>query len=96
MLHMFLLYRPGAFFSLLSAPFWLLSLFLGSKYLWMVYWLQRPGTRFYLPTLILLVISATFALLFDALAILGVLLGANRRLTEEAVCLLRRDKQKIV
>ncbi len=96
MLHMFLLYRPGAFFSLLSAPFWLLSLFLGCKYLWMVYWLQRPGTRFYLPTLILLVISATFALLFDALAILGVLLGANRRLTEEAVCLLRRDKQKIV
>ena len=94
MLHMFLLYRPGAFFSLLSAPFWALSLFLGCKYLWLVYGLHRPGTRFFLPTLILLLLSATFALLLDTLAILGILLAANRRLTEEAVSLLRRDAHR--
>ncbi len=33
MLHMFVLYRPGAFFSLLSAPFFLFASFLGVRFL---------------------------------------------------------------
>ena len=90
MLHMFLLYRPGAFFSLLSVPFWVLSAFFGCRYLWLVYVIHRVGTRLFLPTLMLVLLFATFAILLDVLAILGVLMAANRRLTEESVYLLRK------
>ena len=92
MLHMFLLYRPGAFFSLASVPFWAAAGFFGCRYLWLVYVIHRVGSRFFLPTLMLVLLCATFALLLDVLAILGVLLAANRRLTEEAICLLRQRR----
>ena len=90
MLHMFLLYRPGTFFSLLSVPFWIFALFFGCRYLWLVYVIHRVGSRFFLPTLMLVLLFATFAILLDVLAILGVLLAANRRLSEESIYLLRK------
>lgn len=90
MLSMFVLYRPGAFFTLLSAPFWAFSLFLGCRYLWLVYVAKLVGTRFFLPTLVLLLLCATIAFLLDVLAVIGTLLAANRRLAEEEVFLLRK------
>ena len=90
MLTMFVLYRPGAFFTLLSAPFWAFSLFLGCRYLWLVYVAKLVGTRFFLPTLVLLLLCATIAFLLDVLAVIGTLLAANRRLAEEEVFLLRK------
>ncbi len=90
MLSMFVLYRPGAFFTLLSAPFWAFSLFLGCRYLWLVYVARLVGTRFFLPTLVLLLLCATIAFLLDVLAVIGTLLAANRRLAEEEVFLLRK------
>lgn len=90
MLMMFVLYRPGAFFTLLSAPFWAFSLFLGCRYLWLVYVAKLVGTRFFLPTLVLLLLCATIAFLLDVLAVIGTLLAANRRLAEEEVFLLRK------
>ena len=90
MLSMFVLYRPGAFFTLLSVPFWAFSLFLGCRYLWLVYVAKLVGTRFFLPTLVLLLLCATIAFLLDVLAVVGTLLAANRRLAEEEVFLLRK------
>ncbi len=90
MLSMFVLYRPGAFFTLLSAPFWAFSLLLGCRYLWLVYVAKLVGTRFFIPTLVLLLLCATIAFLLDVLAVVGTLLAANRRLAEEEVFLLRK------
>ena len=96
MLAMFVLYRPGTFFTCLSVPFWLAALFLGCKYLWLVYVAERVGARFFLPTLVLLLLCATLAFLLDTLAIVGALLAANRHLAEEEVSLLRKSQGKIV
>ena len=90
MLHMFVLYRPGAFFTLLSVPLWFFAAFLGFRYLWLVYCVRRAGARFFLPTLILLLLVATGAFLLAVLAILGTLLAANRRLAEEQLYLIRK------
>ena len=90
MLSMFVLYRPGAFFSLLSVPFFLLATILGVRFLLLVYAFPDP-TRTHLPSLILLAISAFAGLLCLLLAVLGSLLGANRRLAEEQIYLLRKQ-----
>ncbi len=96
MLAMFVLYRPGAFFTCLSVPFWLAALFLGCKYLWLVYVAERVGARFFIPTLVLLLLCATVAFLLDTLAVVGTLLAANRRLAEEEVSLLRKSQGKTI
>ena len=88
MLSMFVLYRPGAFFSLLSAPFFLLAAFLGVRFLVLVYAFPDPA-RTHLPSLILLAISAFAGFLCILLAVLGSLLAANRRLAEEQLFLTR-------
>lgn len=90
MLSMFVLYRPGAFFSLLSVPFFLLATILGVRFLILVYAFPDPN-RTHLPSLILLAISAFAGLLCLLLAVLGSLLGANRRLAEEQIYLLRKQ-----
>jgi len=87
-LSMFLLYRPGRFFSVLASPFLLLSAFLGIRFIWLIYIINTPG-RTYLPSLILLAISTFIGFLFITMAILGMLLQANRRLAEEQIFLLR-------
>ena len=91
MLSMFVLYRPGAFFSLLSTPFFLLATVLGVRFLLLVYAFPDP-TRTHLPSLILLAISAFAGFLCLLLAVLGSLLGANRRLSEEQLYLLRKTR----
>lgn len=90
MLHMFVLYRPGAFFTLLSSPFFLLAAILGIRFLVLVYGFPNPA-RTHLPSLILLAISAFAGLVCLLLAILGSLLAANRRLAEEQIYLLRKQ-----
>ena len=77
MLAMFVLYRPGAFFSLLSTPFFLLATTLGVRFLLLIYAFPDPD-RTHLPSLILLSISAFAGLVCLLLAVLGTLLAANR------------------
>lgn len=88
-LSMFLLYRPGRFFSVLAIPFLLLSTFLGIRFIWLVYFVQETG-RTHLPSLILLAVSAFIGFLLLIMAVIGILLQANRRLSEEQIYLLRR------
>lgn len=89
MLLMFVLYRPASFFAILSLPFLFLSLFLGVRYLWLIYFVDTVG-RTYLPSLILLAVSAILAFLLLTLGILGLLFRANRRLTEESIYQTRK------
>ena len=90
MLAMFVLYRPGGFFSLLSIPFFVLSAALGCRYVWLVYVVGNTGKTYYIPSLILLSVSAFIGALCLLLAAVGSLLAANRRLEEEQLFLLRR------
>ena len=88
MLAMFVLYRPGRFFFMVSLFFWLLALAIGGRAIY----LRCIGEglfRDHLPSLLLLVVSAVIAIMLDALAIIGELLKAQRRLTEEVLYQVR-------
>ena len=92
MLAMFMLYRPGSFFMMTSLFFWILALGIGVR----AVYLRCIGDgliRDHLPSLLLLVVFAVIAIMFDALAIIGELLKAQRRLTEEVLYLLRRSSK---
>ena len=88
---MFVLYRPGRFFTWLASPFLTIALGLGLRFLYLVYWTAdaRYG-RTYLPSLILLAVCSVVGFLLLALGILGELTKAQRRLAEEQVYLLRK------
>lgn len=90
MLAMFILYRPAAFFSICSIPFWLLSIGIGGRALFLAWTTEGGLIRDHLSSLLLLVIAASIAIMFDALAIIGDLMRAQRRLTEEILYLERK------
>ena len=90
MLAMFVLYRPGRFFMMASLPFWLLAVVIGGRALYLR-WAGEGLIRDHLPSLLLLVVSAVIAIMFDALAIIGELMKAQRHLTEEVLYLERRQ-----
>jgi glycosyltransferase involved in cell wall biosynthesis len=90
MLAMFVLYRPGRFFSLLATPFLLAALLLGLRFLWLIYGLGAtdPG-RTYLPSLVLLAVCAIVGTLLVALGVIAEILKSQRRVTEEILFLER-------
>jgi hypothetical protein len=88
MLAMFVLYRPGRFFMMISLPFWMISLLIGVRAL-CLRWFGDGLIRNHLPSLLLLVVFAVIAIMLDALAIIGELLKAQRRLTEEVLYKVR-------
>ena len=91
---MFLLYRPWAFFSFLSFPFFSLSLFLGLRFLYLTYFTDSEASgRSYIPSLILLSISAFVGIFMITVGILAELTRAQRRLTEEALFLLKASNK---
>lgn len=90
MVSMFLLYRPGAFFFMMSLPFLVLSAFLGFRFLYLVYLVSEPSSeRTYIPSLILLVVCTLLGFLLVALGILGELIKSHRRVAEENLYLRR-------
>ena len=94
MLSMFLLYRPGAFFATLSIPFFLLSTILGIRFITLTYFIASSNDRTYIPSLILLTISAFAGFALLLLAIVGNLFRSQRRLAEEQIYLIRRQTNK--
>jgi glycosyltransferase involved in cell wall biosynthesis len=95
MLMMFILYRPGRFFLTTATPFILLSLGIGFRFIYLVYWSANPDpTRTYLPSLILLAVCSIASIVFIALAIIGEIMNAQRRLTEENLFLNRYAMDK--
>ncbi len=88
---MFVLYRPSLFFTFLSIPFWALAFLIGFRALFLA-WGTGGFIREHLPSLLLVVIASLIAIIFNALAIIGELMRAQRRITEEILYLERSRK----
>ena len=90
MLAMFILYRPSTFFTMLSLPFWLFSVAIGVRAVYLAWVVEKGYIRDHLPSLLLLVVFAVIAVMLDVLAIVGGLMKAQRRITEELLFQQRR------
>lgn len=93
MLEMFILYRPTSFFLWLSTVPWLLSLACGLRVLLGATIANVPYKTFS-PSMLAGVLLAFAALSLDSLAIIGYLLKAQRRLTEEVLYHERQHSDK--
>jgi len=90
MLSMFVLYRPGRFFSIIAGAFLALAFVLGARFIYLVYFVGlHDSDRTYVPSLILLAVCAITGVLFLGLGVLGELLKAVRQLQQEQMYLLR-------
>jgi len=93
MIAMFVLYRPGVFFSSLATLFLVAALGLGARYLSLVTFspgVEAPGSH--LASLVLLAICALVGFLLVMVAILAELIRFQRRITEENLFQLRIQK----
>jgi glycosyltransferase involved in cell wall biosynthesis len=90
---MFIHYRPSLIFGLLSMANFAGALFIGLRFLYLVYLAPAAATehRTYLPSLILLAVLAIFGAGSATLAVIAELLRGNRRLIEEILYQLRRQ-----
>ena len=86
---MFVLYRPGRFFSVVGLGFLSISLILGLRFIYLVYLAPQEG-RTYLPSLIIMSIAGMTAVMVFALGVLGEISKSQRRLAEENVYLQRK------
>lgn len=90
-LAMFVFYRPGQFFACCAIPFIAGALFLGLRFLYLIYWAPLPAIgRTYVPSLILLAVCIIIGILLFALGIIGEILKAQRRIAEENMYLQRK------
>ena len=88
---MFILYRPGRFFSFIALPFILISLFLGFRFLYLIYFIQSfDSGRTHIPSLILLSVCIIIGTLLIALGIVGEIQKAQRKITEESLYLQKK------
>lgn len=91
MLVMFVLYRPGRFFACCATPFVLGALFLGLRFIYLIYFLHTEEMgRTHVPSLILLAVCAIIGTLLIALGVIGEILKAQRRVAEEILYLERK------
>lgn len=88
---MFVLYRPGRFFTWFAGLFLAVAFALGIRFLYT--WPHDPGEN-YLPSLIILAVCALTGFLLLLLGIVGELIRAQRRLTEENLYLLRKQESR--
>lgn len=92
---MFILYQPGRFFGAMAGLFLGAAFLIGIRFLYLVYWTSHPAPgRTYFPSLILLALLATTAIILIFLGVLGELIKTQRRLTEELLFLARRSSNK--
>tara|TARA_B100000212_G_C27301131_1_gene501554 strand:- start:144 stop:1088 length:945 start_codon:yes stop_codon:yes gene_type:complete len=90
-LMMFLLYRPGRFFTICSSFFLLPAFGLGLRFLYLVY-LNPDSERTYIPSLILLSIFAWTGFLLIALGLIGMKIKALRQIQNEILYLTRKNR----
>ncbi len=91
MFAMFVLYRPGRFFSMIASGLLGVAFLLGARFIYLVYLQPHPDpNRTYLPSLILLAVFALTGVLFFGLAMLGELLKAIRQLQQEQMYIGRK------
>ena len=76
---------------MLGMSFELIALALGVRFIYLIYLAETPDpTRTYLPSLVLLAVCALTGGLLFVMGIVGEILRKHRRVTEEAVSLLRK------
>ena len=90
MVAMFVLYRPGRFFSTIGGAFLTAALAIGIRFIYLVYFTDHTG-RTYLPSLILLAVCALAGFFMILFGILGELIKFQRRIAEENLYLLRKQ-----
>lgn len=91
MLAMFVLYRPGWFFVFCATPFIFGALFLGLRFIYLIYGIHTVQMgRTYIPSLVLLAVCSIIGTLLIALGIIGEILKAQRRIAEENLYLQRK------
>ncbi len=96
LLNMYIIYRPGRFFFWTGSLCLMISLLLGMRFLYLVYWLDSPEPgRTYLPSLILLSIFAFFGLLSYFMALLGELIKSQRKQMENIIYLQRKQLYEV-
>jgi glycosyltransferase involved in cell wall biosynthesis len=94
-MNMFVLYRPGRFFSIIGFLFLLPALVLGVRFIYLVYITSEPDPgRTYIPSLILLSIFAFIGIFSLFLGIIGELIKHQRKLMEEINKNLREIKYR--
>jgi glycosyltransferase involved in cell wall biosynthesis len=94
-MNMFVLYRPGRFFSMIGLLFLLPAMMLGLRFIYLVFLVPEPDPdRTYLPSLILLAIFAFIGIFSFFLGIIGELIKQQRKLMEEVNRNLREMKYK--
>ena len=91
-LMMFLLYRPGRFFTLFSSIFLIPSFFIGVRFLYLITQNSDPS-RTYIPSLILLSILAWTGFLCIALGLIGIKIKSLRQVQNEILYLIRKNKK---
>ncbi len=83
-MNMFVLYRPGRFFSIIGSLFLVPAFILGLRFIYLVFLKPDPDPeRTYIPSLILLAIFAFIGIFSFFLAIIGELIKQQRRLMED-------------
>jgi hypothetical protein len=93
-LNMFLLYRPLELFLSLSILLFACAGALALRFIYLIYFLDAPEVgRTHLPSLILMATLIILGGLTAALGLIGLLIRNQRRLLEETLFLLRRNKQ---
>ncbi len=90
MLTMLILYRPGRFFASLANILLFISVLIGTRFLYYMYFVPEfSGGN--IQSLILLAVLATASFTLYSLAVVGELLKANRKILED---ILRRKKEE--
>lgn len=92
MVSMFVLYRPGAFFFSLGILFLLPALVLGLRFIDLIYIHPTQLHRAFIPSLILLALFALSGFFSWALAIVGELIRNQRRVSEEQLYLVKKER----
>lgn len=93
-LNMFLLYRPLELFLSLSIVLFASAGALALRFIYLIYFLNTLKVgRTYLPSLILMATLIILGGLTAALGLIGLLIRNQRRLLEESLFLLRKNKQ---
>lgn len=84
--NLYLLYRPGRFLFIIGSFFNLIAFLIGARFVYLVYIVSNPNSnRTYLPSLILLAIFAFFGTISYFMGILGELMKATRKLSEDII-----------
>lgn len=90
-LKMFMYYSPGRFYTLISSLFFFPAMFLGLRFIYLVFVTYNPG-RTYIPSLILLSILVFFGIILISLGLIGEKFKIIRHTQNEVLYLIKKSR----